>query len=77
MTAVAGSTVNVLVTVDEQHRDELKSVARRLKRAGMTVADLFPLGGVIAGEVASANLGKLHRIEGIVSVEEEPRFSAV
>ena len=72
----ANSTMNVLVTVDERHRDELGAVAQRLKAAGMSVANLFPLGGVIAGEVASGNLGKLQPVEGIATVEEEPQFSA-
>lgn len=69
--------INVLVTVDDQHRDDVEALARRCKLAGMNVAEVFPLGGVIAGEIASAALGKLRAVEGIVSVEEEPQFKAV
>ena len=75
-TARARPPVNVLVTVDERHRDELQAVAGRLTTAGMSVAEVFPLGGVIAGAVASNDLGKLQKVEGIASVEAEPRFSA-
>ena len=44
----AKPTLNVLVTVDDRHRDGLEAMARRLKSAGMNVAEVFPLGGVIA-----------------------------
>jgi hypothetical protein len=66
--------INVLVTVDERHRGELESVARQLEAAGMSVADMFSLGGVIAGTVTAADLEKLQSVEGILSVEEEPEF---
>ena len=67
--------VHVLVTVDDGHKGALDEVARQLGSVGMNVGDLFPLGGVIAGEVASADLGKLKQIAGVASVEEEPGFS--
>jgi hypothetical protein len=69
--------MNVLVTVDDQHRDQVEAIARQAKLAGMNVADVFPLGGVIAGEIAPADLDKLGAIEGIASVEEEPQFRTV
>jgi len=68
---------NVLVTVDEGCRGELKVIARRLEAAGMNVAETFPLGGVIAGEVASANLDQIRAVKGVASVEKEPRFDAL
>ena len=70
-------TLNVLVTVEDQHRDEMEILARRLKSAGMDIAEMFPLGGVIAGAIASSDLGKIRAVEGIASVEEEPQFRAV
>lgn len=69
--------MNILVTVTEQHRDRLDAIADLLKSAGMTVAEKFPLGGVIAGEVATRNMRRLHTVdEGIAAVEEEPTFHA-
>ncbi len=72
----AQQMMNVLVTVDEQYRHQLDKVESQLKSAGMKVAEKIELGGVIAGEVAQADLSKLHTVEGVASVEEEPIFSA-
>lgn len=68
--------VNILVTVDEQHREELHNVARELESAGMTVAEVFSGSGVIAGAAAGGDLGKLQSVQGVASVEEEPTFEA-
>jgi hypothetical protein len=67
--------MNVMVTLDEDHRDQLDAVASHLEAAGMSVADKF-LGGVIVGEVSSADFAKLHTVEGIKKIEEEPMFFA-
>ena len=69
-------TMNVMVTVDENHRDRLDAVAERLKSAGLNVAEKFTLGGIIVGEVASADLAKLRAVEGIKAVEQEPTYHA-
>jgi hypothetical protein len=69
-------TMNVMVTIDEHHRDKLDAVAGHLEAAGLNVAEKFTLGGVIVGEVAPANLAKLHAVEGIKAIEEEPTFRA-
>ena len=69
-------TMNVMVTVDEHHRDNLDAVASRLESAGMNVAGKLSLGGVIVGEVAHADLAKLRDIEGIKAVEPEPVYFA-
>ncbi|WP_207481921.1 hypothetical protein [Arenibaculum pallidiluteum] len=69
--------LNVLITVEDQFCDQIETVARNLKSAGMTVAEVFPLSRVIAGEVATENLGKVRAVEGIASVEEETTFRAV
>ncbi len=70
----ARSTMNVMCTVDESHRDRLASVARKLESAGMKVAETLDLSGIIIGEVAHADLAKVHAVEGIEAVEEEPNF---
>lgn len=69
-------TVNIMISVDEQHRGELNDVARELKSAGMTVAEIFPISGVIAGAAARGDLRKLRSVHGVASVEEEPTFEA-
>jgi hypothetical protein len=74
---VASKDVNVLVTVADSHRAELDAVAESLSAAGMSVAQKFKLGGVIAGEVPRHRLGAIRKCEGVSSVEEEPHFKAV
>jgi hypothetical protein len=70
------SDVSVPVTVAESHRDELDAVANRLESAGMSVAEKFRLGGVIAGEVARNKIGVIRKFEEVAAVEEEPVFKA-
>jgi hypothetical protein len=70
------ATLNVMVTLDERHRDRLDAVAVQLESAGLNVADKFSLGGVIVGKVAVADLARLRAVEGIKTVEEEPTFHA-
>ena len=67
-------TMNVMVTVEEEYRDRLDQVARKLEHAGMTVAETFDLGGVIVGAVPERSVGALHKVPGIAAVEEEPTF---
>jgi len=69
-------TMQVMVTVDRRYRDQLDNVERQLKAAGLDVAERSELGGVIIGEVATANLSKLHGLESVASVEEEPTMRA-
>jgi hypothetical protein len=70
------SNMNVLVSVDKHHRNKLRSIAKSLESAGMTVADLFETTGMIAGEVASADFSKLRDVVGVTSVEEDQTFHA-
>lgn len=66
--------VNILVTVDDQHREKLNNVAQDLESAGMTVAEVYSISGVIAGAAPGGDLGKLQSIQGVASIEEEPTF---
>lgn len=70
------ATTNVMVTVDESHRDQLDVVTHHLASAGLAVSDKFALGGVIVGEIATVDLAKLRRIAGVKTIEEEPTFTA-
>jgi hypothetical protein len=69
--------VSVLVTVGQHHRDRLDAVASQLESFGMNVAEKFPLGGVIAGEVPRDKLATLRNLKEVATVEEEPTFKAV
>ena len=45
-----------------------------LQAAGLSVADRYPMSGIIAGDVAVADLARVRAVEGIAAVEEEPTF---
>lgn len=68
--------INVLVNVDDQHRHELENIAKKPRSAGMTVADIFPLAGTVAGSVTKKGLRTRQTVDGVISVEEEPVFWA-
>jgi len=70
-----GST-DVLVTVEDDYKDALPEVSRRLRSAGLTDEDVFEFSGVIAGRVAPEDLNKLRAVEGVAAVEQEPTFRA-
>ena len=72
----ASADVSILVSVEDKHRDQLESVVKQLRSAGMSVADVFPLSCTVAGQAASSDLGKLRQVEGVQAVEEEPTFRA-
>lgn len=65
---------HVLVTVAAEHRGDLDTVALHLQAAGLSVADRYPMSGIIAGDVAVADLARVRAVEGIAAVEEEPTF---
>lgn len=66
---------NVLVNVDKSHRGQLQNITQELESAGMKVEEVFSIGGTIAGKVSDNDLNKLHEVEGVSSVEDEPTFS--
>lgn len=67
---------NVLVTVEEGAHPELEKVATTLRKRGLKVVDVFPLGGVIAGEAKSEDLARLRDVGGVASVELDQSFTA-
>jgi hypothetical protein len=67
---------NVLVTVHEQAHARLEDVAKALRKRGLKVVDVFPLGGVIAGEAKSEDLARLRDVGDVASVELDQSFTA-
>jgi hypothetical protein len=67
---------NVLVTVDERAHVPLEEVATTLREHGLKVVEVFPLGGVIAGEAKTEDLARLRDVGGVASVELDQSFTA-
>lgn len=67
---------NVLVTVEERAHARLEEVAKALRKRGLKVVDVFPLGGVIAGEAKGEDLAQLRDVGGVASVELDQSFTA-
>ena len=68
------SLLDVLVTVDDRHLDDLESVARSLAEAGLTVETILELSGTVAGSVPADRLELLRAVKGVESVDEDAVF---
>lgn len=63
------SRVNLIISVDDEHRDRLLEVVEELQAAGMKVEQWMEQIGVVQGSVDSAQVGVLSRVKGVAHVE--------
>jgi hypothetical protein len=68
------SLVNVLVNVDDSHRQDLTAVANTLEHLGLKIEEILALSGAVAGSVPSDRLELLRSVEGVLSVDEDAVF---
>ena len=73
---VVGAQINILVSLDVIPERGIERVEDALRSAGMRIEAKFPIAGTIAGIAAAKDLPRIRQIEGVVSVEEEPTFTA-
>jgi hypothetical protein len=71
----AGEEVNVLVTVAEDATSRLDEIAGELRTLGLKQAEVFRLGGVIAGAVPVADLARFRAVPGVASLEIDQTFT--
>ena len=67
----------VVVTVDDQFLEKIKSVATGLRSAGMQVDKVLPAVGVVSGEVAQGKMAALKKVKGVASVEIDQEMQAI
>ena len=64
------SRVNLSVTVDDAHQDQISEVAAALQAAGMQVEQTMETIGVITGTAETGQIGNLSRVAGVANVEQ-------
>ena len=64
-----GAVVDVVVTVEETHRDNIATVASQLMAAGLSACETLTTAGIVIGSVARASLGALATVAGVKAVE--------
>ncbi len=63
------SRVNVSVTVDDAHQEQMMEVAVGLQAAGMQVEQTLETIGVITGSCESSQISSLSGVAGVANVE--------
>ena len=63
--------VSVVVSVDDDHLDDIDKVVTDLRRAGLRVDNVLDAVGVVTGTVAGASVEALESVPGVAEVELE------
>lgn len=71
------STVNIVVSVDDEHLDQILDVVTNLQASGMNVENVMPEVGVISGSVDSTQIETLSQTEGVAAVEVSRNMRAI
>jgi hypothetical protein len=68
------STVNVTISVDNAHLEQISEITKRLQSAGMSVEQTLPTIGVISGSIDSEEVNRLYQIEGVQTIEPQQSY---
>lgn len=68
------STVNVTISVDNAHLEQISEITERLQSAGMNVEQTLPTIGVISGSIDSEQVNRLYQIEGVRTIEPQQSY---
>lgn len=66
---------HVVITVDENHLDQIWQVANNLRVAGLEVEKLYEKVGIITGSIESTKRSNLASITGVSAVEDEKAYN--
>lgn len=67
----------VIVTMDDEHLDNMEAIVSDLKAAGMEISDVLHSAGIITGEVSPENLAKVRQVNGVLGVEQDGTMDAI
>jgi len=74
---MASSKIHFIASVNENSIDDIKSIAKRLKKLGCRIDNILTFSGVITGSTASnISLDDL-KIDGIKNVEADRKVKAI
>lgn len=65
------SKVQVSISIDDAHINQIPEIVKSLQSAGMDVEQTLPSIGVISGSVSLDQVNRLDKIEGVQHVEPE------
>lgn len=62
--------LNVIVTIDKDHLDDLKNVALKLEKEGLSISDVKDY-GLIFGQLDSSKISKIKNHKEVANVESD------
>ncbi|MBD2773009.1 ketohydroxyglutarate aldolase [Iningainema tapete] len=68
------SKINLLISVDDRHIEQILEVAQALQASGMKIEQLMEQIGVITGSIDSTQVEGISQIEGVAAVEVEQKY---
>ena len=68
---------DVIVTISDQHLENIQAVAAELESAGMKVNKVLKTVGIITGSMPSSITDTLSNLEGVVSIEPDRPMQAI
>jgi hypothetical protein len=71
------SRSNVMITVDDAHRDKFAAVVKACVAAGLTVEEKMPTLAALTGTIDEANLAALRKVPGVGAVEKSREVRAI
>jgi hypothetical protein len=73
--ASSSKQIDILVSVDDKHLDQIHSVSKRLRSKGMAVTEVLEISGVITGSAQPESLAALRNVPGVAAVEPDQHFT--
>ncbi|RTK97783.1 MAG: hypothetical protein EKK64_00850 [Neisseriaceae bacterium] len=67
---------SIIVAVTDGFLPKINDLANSLRKEGMLIDRVFPILGVITGEVLSENIEKIKSIQGVLNVEDDLEMKA-
>ena len=68
------SKVNLLISVDDRHREQISKVVEALQASGLKIEIVMKQTGVITGSIDSIQVEGISQVEGVAAVEVEQKF---
>ena len=68
------SKVNLLICVDDCHREQILKVVEALQASGLKIERVMKQTGVVTGSTDSTKVKGISQIEGVAAVEVEREF---
>lgn len=65
------STVNLMISVDDEHIEDISSIAQKLRKEGLCVCQMLDEVGIITGTIDEGAMGRLRNVSGISAIERQ------